>query len=376
MTTAVTEAPATASAPEAMADAPGAAALPPDSAAVAPSRKRPRPDSRVEEAHAEQAHQQSRFVRRGRGVAAVSDARAAPPASGVSEAIFSARDTVFVSNIGPDTDEAKLRSVFSAAGDIVAVHVGRSRDGRPRGFAHVQFASDTAVSRAMSLDRPAVDSRTWLVMPFRERREDATGAHDAAAGASAGPDPRTLYVSNLAYRATSDDLRKLFGEHGRVVDVRLPLGRGGQHKAFAYVEFADELSARNALVLHRFVFMGRPLSVALSNPTRKGRDDGGADAQPERESAAETAANPSASQASPAAGRRRAGPALTQTRTAVSLVPRTVRRSGLGAHDDATAAAMPTAAPADPALSTSAPAAKPLSNDDFRRRFVQSRGSE
>lgn len=61
---------------------------------------------------------------------------------------------------------------------------------------------------------------------------------------------KTIYVGNLPYSSTEDDLRTLFGGHGEVHDVDLiPDPDTGLHKGFGFVkmEAAAAMSAIDAL---------------------------------------------------------------------------------------------------------------------------------
>jgi hypothetical protein len=55
-----------------------------------------------------------------------------------------------------------------------------------------------------------------------------------------------------------------------VLQVRLPTAKDGRARRFAYIEYADEESARSALYLDgQELEPGYPLSVAISNPSKK-----------------------------------------------------------------------------------------------------------
>src|SRR6185295_14291526 len=56
-----------------------------------------------------------------------------------------------------------------------------------------------------------------------------------------------LFVGNLSFRTTQDELQRVFGEVGKVVSVFLPTDRdSGRPRGFAFVEFADGLTAATA----------------------------------------------------------------------------------------------------------------------------------
>ena len=51
----------------------------------------------------------------------------------------------------------------------------------------------------------------------------------------------TIYVGNLSFQATEDDLKEVFAEYGEVSRVSLPTDREtGRKRGFAFVEMSSE----------------------------------------------------------------------------------------------------------------------------------------
>lgn len=84
----------------------------------------------------------------------------------------------------------------------------------------------------------------------------------------------SIYVGNLSYEVTQDDLSHIFSEYGTVKRVQLPTDREtGRMRGFAFVEMgteAEETAAINAL--DGAEWMGRDLKVNKAKP----REDRGA----------------------------------------------------------------------------------------------------
>ena len=81
--------------------------------------------------------------------------------------------------------------------------------------------------------------------------------------------PQTrLYIGNLPYRTTADDLRDLFSQAGEVIDVAVPVDREtGRPRGFAFVEMADVASAQQAITqFDGYTLLGRQLRVNESQP--------------------------------------------------------------------------------------------------------------
>ncbi|MCA1585959.1 MAG: RNA-binding protein [Acidobacteria bacterium] len=76
--------------------------------------------------------------------------------------------------------------------------------------------------------------------------------------------PVRLFVGNLPYQATEDDLRTHFSAVGEPTQIVRPLDREtGRARGFAFVEYADRAVAEEAI--RRFdgqLLMGRPLAVS------------------------------------------------------------------------------------------------------------------
>jgi RNA recognition motif-containing protein len=77
-----------------------------------------------------------------------------------------------------------------------------------------------------------------------------------------------LYVGNLAYSATEDDLRSLFTRAGTVQSVALIKDREtGRSKGFGFVEMSTQEEAQKAITMfHGQQFMDRALTVNIARP--------------------------------------------------------------------------------------------------------------
>jgi RNA recognition motif-containing protein len=86
-----------------------------------------------------------------------------------------------------------------------------------------------------------------------------------------------LYVGNLAFTATEDQVKDLFSQYGTPDSVRLITDREtGRPKGFGFVEFSNDQEARNAMsALNGQDFGGRALTVNEARPMEN-RGGGGA----------------------------------------------------------------------------------------------------
>lgn len=85
-----------------------------------------------------------------------------------------------------------------------------------------------------------------------------------------------IYVGNLPFDASQNDVRDLFAEHGQVDDVTLITDRDtGRPRGFGFVEMPDKSAASSALsALDGKEFGGRNLTVNEAKP-RNDRGGGG-----------------------------------------------------------------------------------------------------
>ena len=85
-----------------------------------------------------------------------------------------------------------------------------------------------------------------------------------------------IYVGNMPYSTSSEDLHELFAEHGNVVDANVVMDREtGRSKGFGFVEMPNDAEAREAIdALNSSQLSGRTLRVSEARP-RPDRGGGG-----------------------------------------------------------------------------------------------------
>ncbi len=88
--------------------------------------------------------------------------------------------------------------------------------------------------------------------------------------------PKKLYVGNLAYSVTNEDLKDLFSQSGTVESVAVVSDKfSGQSKGFGFVEMADAAEAAAAIQsLDGTEFKGRNIRVNEAKPREAGGGGG------------------------------------------------------------------------------------------------------
>jgi hypothetical protein len=191
----------------------------------------------------------------------------------------------------PDSiTEDVLRQLFEATGgNVVEVSLPKDRaTGRPRGFGFVTLATvEEATSARESLDGSFQGGKSISVRPFQAeppRREGRpTIGGPMGAGGPAGAPDRTLYVGNLPYDASVEEVEGLITATGAgpVVRVHLPMDPDGRKRGFGFVTMASADAARGAIdALKGADIRGRRLVVNLAHPkgerpAREERSSGG-----------------------------------------------------------------------------------------------------
>ncbi|XP_034737486.1 nucleolin isoform X2 [Etheostoma cragini] len=143
---------------------------------------------------------------------------------------------LFIGNLNSNKDfeEIKegLRKFFSKNGlEVADVRLGGSKK-----FGYVDFASEEDMQKALELNGKKVMGQ--------ELKLDRARSKDSSQEGKKERDARTLFVKNLPFSATADDLKEVFEA---AVDVRLPPGQNGSNRGIAYIEFKTEAEAEKML---------------------------------------------------------------------------------------------------------------------------------
>lgn len=163
---------------------------------------------------------------------------------------------VYVGNLSYDTTEEGLSAEFSGL-KIASVNIVKYSDtGRSKGFGFIEFETEEDAQNALAKNGTVVDGREIVVSEPRPAEERSS---------------KKLYVGNLSYDVTADDLRAAFEKYGEIVDVTvLVFEDTGKSRGFGFVEYANEEDAQKALEMDSQDMAGRPLKVNLAMPKKKG----------------------------------------------------------------------------------------------------------
>ncbi len=197
---------------------------------------------------------------------------------------------LFVAGLPDSISEEVLKQLFEATGGkVVAVSLPKDRmTGRPRGFGFVTLATPQEAQAARdALDGSLHAGKSISVRPFQaeppRRGEGGPMAGGGPGGPRMGSGPRpgagpqapdrTLYVGNLPYDCTQEEVQVLVNgvAPDSVVRVHLPMDPDGRKRGFGFVTLASSEAAKTAAdALRTADLRGRRLVVNLAHPKGEG----------------------------------------------------------------------------------------------------------
>lgn len=180
-----------------------------------------------------------------------------------------------VGNLSYHTTERGLTSLFERVGRVVSARIMTDRDtGRPKGFGFAEMENEDAERAIAQLNHTELNGQLLSITEARAR--------PPALGAGGAP-PSRLFVGNLPYEATAEELKEVFSAVGPVSFVSLPVEReSGQPRGFTFVEFPDSAHATEAIRrFHNQPFKGRALVVNEAR-ARESRPPGASLPRPSR----------------------------------------------------------------------------------------------
>ncbi|CAF3557299.1 unnamed protein product [Adineta steineri] len=177
-------------------------------------------------------------------------------------------NTVFVANLSYEADEEALRQALSPAGPIKDVRIVKHEwSGKSKGFGYVDFQTSEGYRQALKLDNTPINGRPMYVNPY-DANKSASNDLTKKFKYATSLEQNKLFLSNLPFSATKEQIENLFKEKGYTVkDIRLVTQKSGKPKGLAYVEFNDAHEAAQAVMKTDGAMMDEhAIKVALSNP--------------------------------------------------------------------------------------------------------------
>ncbi|KAK9913441.1 hypothetical protein M0R45_037258 [Rubus argutus] len=173
---------------------------------------------------------------------------------------------VYVGGIPYYSTEDDIRSYFESCGSITEIDCMKFPDsGKFKGIAIISFRTEAAAKRALALDGADMGGLFLKIQPYKATR--VTKVSDFSPKIVEGYN--RIYVGNLSWDITEEDLRKLFSDC-KISAINFGMDKEtGEFRGYAHVEFSDSLSLTMALKLDQKVVLGRPVKISCAVPLRK-----------------------------------------------------------------------------------------------------------
>ncbi|THG96610.1 hypothetical protein EW026_g5251 [Hermanssonia centrifuga] len=163
---------------------------------------------------------------------------------------------IFVRNLPFSVDNEQLAELFKSCGPISWAATRTGADGRPAGYGHVMFESVESVQAALKMDGYELGGRAVYVSQARGQPKTVEPVSPSS----------TVFVNNVPFDATVEDLEETFGQFGEIT-VRAPQNDEGGMKGYAFVEFSDIETAQRVIdELNGKEFLGRELRLQFGKP--------------------------------------------------------------------------------------------------------------
>ena len=180
-------------------------------------------------------------------------------------------NSIFVGNLSFDCTSDDLGDYFSPVGEIVSAEIITNR-GRHKGMGTVEFTNPDDVDRAIrEFDGTEFMGRVIFVKPDRPppggemqalREEEYMPPRRFEDRVQPNPQGYEVFIINLPYSVTWQDLKDLFRECGDVLRADVELDRHGYSRGFGNVFYATEEEMHRAIErFNGFNFHGRILEV-------------------------------------------------------------------------------------------------------------------
>ncbi|XP_052205953.1 phragmoplastin interacting protein 1 [Diospyros lotus] len=165
---------------------------------------------------------------------------------------------VYVGGIPYYSTEDDIRSYFESCGTIIDVDCMKfPESGKFRGIAIISFKTEAAAKRALAFDGSDMGGLFLKILPYKSTR--TKNVSDFAPAYVEGFN--RVYVGNLSWDITEDELRKLFSGCS-ISSLRFGEDKETQEfRGYAHVDFTDSLSLHEALKLDQSIVYGRPVRI-------------------------------------------------------------------------------------------------------------------
>ncbi|KAH0466387.1 hypothetical protein IEQ34_006490 [Dendrobium chrysotoxum] len=175
------------------------------------------------------------------------------------------RRKLYVANLPWEYSATDLQNLFGQFGHVHDVEIIKQKNGKSRGFAFVAMSSpeeaQVAIDKLDSFELSGRIIRVELAKSFTKPYSTL-----APTNSTNGETRNWIYVSNLAWKVRSVNLREFFADKFKPVSARVVFdGPSGRSAGYGFVSFATNEEVVAAISeLDGKELMGRPLRLKIS----------------------------------------------------------------------------------------------------------------
>ncbi|TMS37879.1 hypothetical protein L596_004719 [Steinernema carpocapsae] len=170
--------------------------------------------------------------------------------------------TVFVSNLVYDVSKEQLAALFD---NIDTIRLAGAKGLiNHKGYGYIDFKTVDDASRALLKDRTPLNGRPVFVSLNKKKEKSKDDP---------SVDKRKLFVSNVHFECTDQDVKDVFMEFGNVVRVLIAKKASGTPKGCAYVDFDTQEAGEKAVGATKLKLRGRPLNIVYNKPPKKQKEN-------------------------------------------------------------------------------------------------------
>ena len=178
-----------------------------------------------------------------------------------------------------DSTSEGLEELFARHGSVSTVNVPTNREtGQPRGFAFIDMSSvedmNAAINALNGEDFNGRELRVSESVPKDQIKKKAPAEKKPVMDGY-----KKIYLGNLPFDVSRDDLSQFFSAYGDLQDIYIPMNsETGQGRGFAFLTMKEADADRAVSEANGTEFGGRPIVVseplaAGERPQRPARDD-------------------------------------------------------------------------------------------------------
>ncbi|VDO61612.1 unnamed protein product [Heligmosomoides polygyrus] len=181
------------------------------------------------------------------------------PTPSVSTSDKEQKFTIFISNLDFKTTPEQIKAVLDGVVEVRLLYRGMSK--LHKGYGFVDLDSEKSMQEALAKDRIPIDGRPMLIaISDPEKRPTFKYA--------TGMERNKVFVRNVHYDCTDQQLKDAFSIFGEVKAVRIVTHISGKPKGVAYVEFVKEEDAVKAVQEPEIILLGKILQFSCRTPIK------------------------------------------------------------------------------------------------------------